>query len=114
MNFTDLVMHGLSAMSVLGDRIGVRLLIAAGCLLVVAVTAVVGLAGSSISGLGEVSLGLFIAATALLLFAVQFIFGVTMFAFGVLGRRDTTSFLPVRDYNYFVDRCTVVWARGPG
>ena len=108
MNFTALVMHGLSAMSVLGDRIGVRMLIAAGALFGFSLIAVVVLIGSGAVGASEVSPGLFAAALLVMLFAAQLILGVTLFAFGVLGRRDTTSFLPLRDYHYFVDRCSAV------
>jgi len=110
MNFTALVMHGLSAMSVLGDRISVRLLIAAGALL--ATVALVGLtlAASGVlqaAGIGSVSS---VAALVVLLVS-QILFGVLLFAFQVLGRRDTAGFLPIRDYPYFVDRLICVWGR---
>ncbi|TFH22479.1 MAG: glycosyltransferase [Myxococcales bacterium] len=114
MNFTALVMHGLSAMSVLGDRIGVRLSIAVGGLFVISMIGVAGLVGSGMVAAAGFSQGLFVAVTLIVVFAIQLVLGVTLFAFGVLGRRDTASFLPLRDYHYFVDRRTTLWTHDGG
>ncbi len=114
MNFTALVMHGLSAMSVLGDYIGVRLLIAIGGLFVISAIVAAGLIGSGIAGVAGISPELFAAVALIMVFAVQLVLGVTLFAFGVLGRRDTASFLPLRDHHYFIDRRTTLWTRDAG
>lgn len=110
-NFTALVVHGMSAISVFSDRIGVRLLIAAGGLSVVAVGVLLGLSAATLAGVVPASAGLLAGAALVLVLLLQVIFGVTLFAFGVLGSRDTASFLPVRDYAYFVDRRTTLWTR---
>ncbi|MFQ5473085.1 MAG: glycosyltransferase [Dehalococcoidia bacterium] len=114
MNFTALVMHGLSAISVLGDRVGVRLLIAAGVLFIISLILFAGLAGTGMAGTAELSPELFAVVTLILLVAAQLILGVTLFLFGVLGRRDTASFLPLRDYRYFVYGLTNLWRRDAG
>ncbi len=114
MNVTALVMHGLSAMSVLGDYIGVRLLIAVGGLFVIFAITVAGLIGSGTVGAAELSPELFVVVAVIIVFAIQLVLGITLFAFGVLGRRDTAGFLPLRDYPYFVDHRTTLWTRDAG
>lgn len=110
MNFTQLVVHGLSAISVFGDRVGVRLLIAA------AVSSVVILGGlfaalTSNTSQQTGSWTLAIAAAMTTYMALNFLVAVTLFAFGVLGSRDAAAFLPARDYSWFVDSMDVLWSR---
>ncbi|MGH7817977.1 MAG: glycosyl transferase, partial [Candidatus Binatia bacterium] len=98
MNFVALVVHGLSAMAVFGDRIGVRLLIVV------------------IIGMGLASGGLIVvfAIRLLTIFAVPgwvtYIAGIILlmmwqmmpvvlvFVFMILASRDTASIIPSRDY----------------
>lgn len=102
MDLVALVTHGLSAMSVFGDRVGVRLLIAAA-----------GLLGLTLAGLGAIAairLGTDLAipgwatTAAGLLLAIFFqVFTLAVvFVFVVLGGRDGPGFLPARDYAWFV------------
>jgi hypothetical protein len=102
MNFVRLVAHGLSAISVFGDIIGVRLLVAT--LVLIALT-VVGLFATvtvrlttdlPIPGWATSTLGLL---TVILFQAVML---SIQFSFIVLGGRQGTTFLPCRDYGYFV------------
>ncbi len=101
MNFVSLVMHGLSAISVFSDRVGVRLLIAAGGFfagaagLLAALLAFVVAGHSAPAWLAPTALGLLGLATALIL-------PIGVFVFVVLGGREGSSFLPLRDYVYFV------------
>jgi glycosyltransferase involved in cell wall biosynthesis len=102
MNFSSLVTHGLSAISVYGEIVGVRLLMAS-CVLI----------GVTIAGLfGVITIRLFtnlaipgwtsylvVALVSLILQA--FIISLS-FIFLVLTGRNSTSFLPNRDYHYFV------------
>ncbi len=104
MNFDDLVVHGLSALSVFSETIGVR-----------AIRAVSWLAG--------LSLLLFFAVTVvrltttlaipgwtstisilLLLLLLQSLSLALVFVFLILNNRSGVSFLPCRDYAYFIDR----------
>jgi hypothetical protein len=104
MNFVALVVHGLSAISVFGDRVGVRLLIAmASIALVVVVGIVVVLfvrmaTVLAIPGWATYSVGLLVI---ILLLMMGF---MLMFSLMVLGGRDSSEFLPIRDYGFFVDR----------
>jgi len=102
MNFAALVSHGLSAISVFGDIVGVRLLIGS-------------LTGALLAGLGillVVTIRLFTHwaipgwatyTTGLLaIVLIQFIAVATSFTFIVLSNRANFDFLPVRDYAPFV------------
>ncbi len=103
MNFTGLVVHGLSAISVYGETIGVKLLIASAATLAVLVGA----------GLAVLFLRLFTdmaipgwASTVAGLLAVIFIQMAALslqFVFLVLQSRAGASFIPSRDHGYFIE-----------
>ena len=111
MNFTDLVMHGLSAMSVLGDRISVRLLAAASSLLLVSLIILAGFVGSGILETIESQKATITTIMLSIFFAAQLVLVATLLALGALGRRNVATFLPLRDYGYFVDRHITLWQR---
>ncbi|HUN83682.1 MAG TPA: glycosyltransferase [Terracidiphilus sp.] len=103
MNFVALVSHGLSAMSVFGDIVSVRLLIGS-------------LAGSVLAGLGIlliVIIRLFTdkaipgwatyMAGILAIIMIQFITIATSFTFFMLANRTNLGFIPLRDYALFVE-----------
>jgi len=102
MNFVALVSHGLSAISVFADIVGVRLLISSligsllvgfGILIVVAIRLFTDLA---IPGWAT------FAAGTLMIILIQLITIATSFTFVVLLNRTNLGFLPLRDYGYFV------------
>lgn len=111
MNFTALVLHGLSALSVFSHIIAVRLLIA-NCLLIVCT--LLGLAAGwwwgAAGNLGGSPLSL---ALGLLLLAglVQGTVVGAAFALLVLSGRQGTSFIPIRDYGYFVTQASCLYER---
>ena len=103
MNFAALVSHGLSAISVFGDVVGVRLLIGS-------------LGGSLLAALGivlVVIIRLFThraipgwatyATGTLAIIMIQFITIATSFTFFVLSSRTNLGFVPLRDYSLFVE-----------
>jgi hypothetical protein len=102
MDFVALVTHGLSAISVFGDRVGVRLLVAAVVLL--------GLVMAGMAAIVFIRLGTTLAipgwataaAGALGTISVQLITLLVVFVFIVLGQRESSGFLPARDYPWFV------------
>lgn len=104
MNFVALAAHGMSAISVFGDVVGVRLLVASliGSLLavagIVAVIAIRVFTNRAIPGWATYS----IAALAIIL--IQFITIAFSFTFAFLANRINLSFVPLRDYELFVDR----------
>jgi polyisoprenyl-phosphate glycosyltransferase len=103
MNFAALVSHGLSAISVFGDIVGVRLLISS-------------LVGSLLAALGiilVVIIRLFThqaipgwatyATGTLVIIMIQFITIATSFTFFMLSSRTNLGFVPLRDYPLFVE-----------
>lgn len=111
MDYVSLISHGLSAMSVFGDRIGVRLLVGT---LVCAVLSLVLIAGvlltSSITGTPlpawtPFALGLIVVAL------LQGVGVCLTFAFIILAGRDSSTFLPFRDYGFYVADVRLVLSR---
>lgn len=98
MNLVALVVHGLSAMAVFGDRIGVRLLFIVSLGMLLAGTALVAVIGVrfftqlAIPGWATYAVGL------LLVMLMQMLVVVLVFAFVILASRDTASIIPARDY----------------
>ena len=102
MNYVSLVVHGLSAISVYGDVIGARALIASlglatlslvGIIVVILIKSMTTL---SIPGWATYSVGI---ALIILLQSITISAG---FAFLILSGRNTFSFLPQRDHHYFI------------
>jgi hypothetical protein len=98
MDLVGLVVHGLSAMAVFGDRIGVRLLILVGFGMALAGGALITVIGIqllttlSIPGWAPYATGI------LLVLLIQMLLVVLAFAFVILAARDTASIIPSRDY----------------
>jgi hypothetical protein len=112
MNFVGLAVHGLSAISLYGDIIGVRLLIVAGggiLALLTALGAVVGVrlfTDLAIPGWATYSAGLL----TVLLF--QVLLSCLALVVLILGGRVRPGFLPVRDHVYFISQSTKLSLRG--
>jgi len=102
MRFVSLVAHGLSALAVHGEVIGVRMLVA--CLPVAALAGLaVALAVTlRISGVAAIGDELTWGTGVLLVVFLQLILLTAVFTFLTLGSRANLSFVPTRDYSYFV------------
>ena len=106
MNFVALVSHGLSAVSVFGDIVGVRLLIAslvASAFLASGIVAVVVIrlfTGLAIPGWATYATGI------LAILMVQIVSIATSFTFFILSSRASPGFVPLRDYSLFVEDVT--------
>jgi glycosyltransferase involved in cell wall biosynthesis len=110
MNFVALVSHGLSAISVFGDIVGVRLLIGS-------------LTASFLAGLG---IGLVViirfftdlaipgwatyATGTLAIMMIQFVTIASCFTFFMLSGRANLGFVPLRDYLLFVEECADLYS----
>lgn len=111
MNFSGLVIHGLSAMSVFGDTVGVRLLTASGIfavatvLLMIATVIVKFGTRLAIPGWATNVIGL------LLVLLCQCLLLSLIFTFGVLYSRGQSSFIPIRDCPLFISRERIVFTR---
>jgi glycosyltransferase involved in cell wall biosynthesis len=110
MNFVALVSHGLSAISVFGDIVGVRLLIGA-------------LAGSLLAGVGMVLVAMIrlftnraipgwatYATGTLAIVMIQLITIATSFTFFMLSNRTNLGFVPLRDYSFFVEEAIEIYS----
>jgi polyisoprenyl-phosphate glycosyltransferase len=110
MNFVSLTAHGMSAISVYGDVVGVRLLIAsmAGSLMatlgILAVIAIRLFTDRAIPGWATYSIG------TLAIILIQFITMATSFTFTMLSNRINLSFVPLRDYELFVAECQDIYS----
>lgn len=106
MNFVSLVVHGLSALSVYADTIGVRVLV--GLAAMIGLTAVAGVAvvavrlatSWAVPGWATYTVGL------LLVLLVQLSMMAAALVALVLSGRQAATFLPIRDYGFF---CGRVW-----
>ena len=102
MNFVSLVVHGLSAMSVFGEVVGTRTLVAAGGLSVllvgvlVVVVAIRLFTNLAIPGWATYTGGLLLVLFVLILATTS------SFLFFVLNNRNMASFVPLRDYSLYV------------
>ena len=103
MNFVSLVVHGMSAISVYGDRVFVRLIVFASAL-----------AGTALMGLCAVlGVRLFtnlaipgwatMAAGFLVLILVQALMFIASLTFLGLSNRQQAPFVPARDYGLYID-----------
>jgi polyisoprenyl-phosphate glycosyltransferase len=115
MNTEFLVMHGLSAMSVFSDRIGVRLLIMsalaaiatmAGILAVLVIRLVTMPASPGFATPGWATL----SAGFLLVLLIQFVSSSLIFVFVVLLGRQGSGFCPMLDYAPFILNHRTIWA----
>jgi hypothetical protein len=114
MNFVALVMHGLSAIAIFGDVVGVRLLLAnmavvamtllgLGAVVVVRLTTDLAVPGWATYAVGVILVLLFQAVL------ISFVF-----IFIILHSRQIANFLPVRDYSHFVLRTrSILWKQEP-
>jgi glycosyltransferase involved in cell wall biosynthesis len=102
MNFVSLVTHGLSAISVYSDVVGVRLLVMSALLALVTLggicaAVIVRMATNwAVPGWASSMVGL------LLILFVQAVMAAFVFSFMILGSRHGSTFLPRRDYSFFV------------
>lgn len=102
MNFTSLVVHGLSAVSVFADTVGVRLLVAA---LVLIGLSFLGLAGGITALLSyDIAVPAWAStAIASLMVILLLVFVMSFFfIFVALYSRNHMPFLPIRDYRYYI------------
>src|SRR5262249_38068636 len=101
-NFVALVTHGLSAISVYSDVVGVRLLVMSVLMAlftlggIVAAVVVRVATDWAVPGWASYTVGILLV---LLFQAVMAAFG---FSFAILGSRHGSTFLPRRDYSFFI------------
>lgn len=110
MNFVSLVSHGLSAMSVFADRIGVRALIASMATILVLGLGLLAVIGVRLYTTMAIPGWATSAAGILALLLMQSLLLALVFAFLIHLGRSGSGFLPARDYAWYVDRVDTVWS----
>jgi hypothetical protein len=103
MSFVALVVHGLSAMAVFGDRIGVRLLTVVSVAMGFASVALASVIGIRLTTSLAIPGWATYAAGILLIILIQMLIVLLVFAFMILAGRDTMSVIPGRDYVHITD-----------
>jgi hypothetical protein len=106
MNFTSLVVHGLSALSVYSSVIGVRLLFATGTLILLTVAAIALLGVVKVTGVMPLPSWVPYATAVLLMLLFQAVSAAVLFVFVMLAGRQGASMIPLRDYAHFIARVT--------
>ncbi len=111
MNFVSLVTHGLSAVSVYGDTVGVRLLLGTSILIALAMIGVLIVVGVRIfTDLAIPGWAAYVIAL-LLIILMQ---GVTLslfFIFLILNNRNNAGFLPAKDYRFFIAEAHEIYTK---
>ena len=109
MNFVSLVSHGLSAIAVFGDVVGVRFLITSligallGALAMIAVLVIRFCTNLAIPGWATYAMG------TLLVIVIQLITVAATFAFVMLSNRTNLGFVPLRDYSLFLEKVLTIY-----
>jgi hypothetical protein len=113
MNLVSLVVHGLSAMSVFSDRIGVRLLLAASATGALAIALLLALVAARIFTRWPIPGWTTPAALVLCALLPLLLLLILVFVFVILAGRESSTVLPVRDYVHFVEEARPLWSRHP-
>ena len=111
MDFAALVMHGLSAISVFGDRVGVRMLIVCAILGVIILLILTGIVVIQLATALPIPGWVTYASGLLLVILIQLFSLLLFFTLVILAGRERSSFLPARDYEFFVSRAREVFPR---
>jgi polyisoprenyl-phosphate glycosyltransferase len=98
MTFVSLVAHGLSAISVFGETVGVRLLVTSVVLTLASAVAF----GLSLAAGASGPAGATLWSVVFLVLSAQALVASAFFAFAILASRSGTGFLPIRDHRFFV------------
>jgi polyisoprenyl-phosphate glycosyltransferase len=111
MNFVSLVVHGLAAISVHSDVIGVRVLIAISSLTFLSVMGILALAALSFfTGLAIPNWASF-GAFSFIAILLQAVMTALLFVFVILSNRSNQAFIPRHDYEQFVLAIKQVYSR---
>ncbi len=102
MNFVGLVAHGLSAVSVYSEIVGVRLLVLTCGLIGVALVGLGYVVGAKLFTDSAIPGWATYMASVLVMILLQATLFSLIFSFVILGGRQASAFLPLRDYRYFI------------
>jgi polyisoprenyl-phosphate glycosyltransferase len=103
MNFVSLVVHGMSAISVYGDRVFVRLIVFASGLAALAVTGLCAVLGIRLLTGLAIPEWTTMAAGFLALILVQALMFMASLTFLGLSSQQLAPFVPARDFGFYID-----------
>lgn len=111
MNFVSLVTHGLSAVSVYGDTVGVRLLLGTCILISLSLIGVLMVVGVRLfTELAIPGWATYVIAL-LLIILMQAVTLSLFFIFLILNNRNVAGFLPAKDYKHFIAEAHEVYVK---
>ena len=102
MNFVSLVIHGLAAISVHGEVVGVRALIATSVLILLSLAALAVVVAIRLFTTLAIPGWATYAGAALIIILIQGVSVSLFFVFIILSSRNNYDFLPMRDFSNFV------------
>jgi glycosyltransferase involved in cell wall biosynthesis len=102
MNLVSLVTHGMSAISVYGDRVGVRLLCFTGLLIFLTLAVLGGVVGVKFFSTLAIPGWATTAAGLLMVLTVNLLMIALVFVLFVLQARNASSFILLRDWEHYV------------
>jgi hypothetical protein len=105
MDMVSVVLHGLSAMAVFGNRIGVRLLIAISVGMSLAVSGLIAVLAIRLTSDFAIPGWSAYAAGLLIILLSHILLVVLVFVFVILATRNAASVIPSRDYLYLTAGC---------
>lgn len=103
MSFIGLVVHGMSALAVYGDVVGVRLLASAAVLVVVSLTGIGALVVVKLATTMVIAQWALISAGMLLLLCIQAVMFIFVLSVNILDGRNRFGFIPMRDCAIYID-----------
>ena len=113
MNFTSLMIHGLSAISVYSEKIGIRLLIATGIVIAFVCAGALGVLVLTDFTEELTPYWTVFSAGLLLIILLQIVLFAMSFSFLILSGRKNAGFIPARDYHFFINTIDNVWKNSP-
>jgi polyisoprenyl-phosphate glycosyltransferase len=113
MNFYALVVHGLSAISVFADVVSVRLLVGATGFVLLALTMMAGVAYTRFAMPHAIPGWVALATGLLAVICLQAMMLSLVLVLPVIGARSNTSFIPLRDSEYYILEQKGLWKDEP-
>jgi hypothetical protein len=110
MDFVSLVTHGLSAISVFGDRVATRLLFVSLAGAFLAAAGIIGLVTIRLFTHLAIPGWVMYAAGTMVMLLVQLISMAAIFALLMLSNRTNLGFVPLRDYSLFIAEQVQIYA----
>ncbi len=104
MNFVALVVHGLSALSVFGEIVGVRLLVASTALFMIVAGGLASGAAWSLGTSRPIPAWAAVGGGLAVVLLTQLVMVSFLAALSILSARNAQNFLPLRDWKFFVTR----------